>query len=146
MRNLSNDGFTIIEIILVIGIITIMTAVAAPFYLSLSNSNELDAATNLLAQDLYQAQTYSRNQAQDAQWGVSVNGQVITLFSGSSYAARNPANDVVYTVPKAVKLSGSSQVVYSKLYGLPQATGSFSLVGGGKTSNVVVNNKGMVEY
>lgn len=127
-------------------IIVVMTAMGAPFYMTLSRSNDLDAATSLLAQDLYQAQAYSRNRTQDSQWGVAVNGQVITLFSGSDYASRNVANDVVYTVPGAINISGTNQIVYSKMYGLPQATASFTLTGGGKTSTIVVNNKGMVEY
>ncbi len=142
----SASGFTIIEMLLVVAIMSVLTAVSAPLYLNLSNSNQLDAATNLIVQDLYQAQTHSRNQSQDSGWGVAVNGQVITLFSGTSYASRNVANDVNYTVPTAITLSGSSQVVYSKLYGLPTTNGSFSLVGGGKASTVTVNSKGTVEY
>ena len=139
-------GFTITEMVLVMAIIAIILAVSAPFYLSLSNSSQLDAATGILAQDLYQAQTNSRSGAADSQWGVAVNGQDITLFSGSSYATRDPDHDSTYTVPNIISISGSSQVVYSKLYGLPVSTGSFSLNDGAKSSSVVVNNKGIVEY
>lgn len=143
---LNNQGFTLIEMVLVVGVITAVLAIGAPFYLSLSNRSEVDTAASLLAQDLYQAQSYSRSQNQDSQWGVAVNGQVITLFSGANYAARDQTQDVTYTVPSSVSLSGTSEVVYSKLYGLPQNTGSYTITGGGKTANVTVNNKGMVEY
>lgn len=146
MRRLQQTGFTLIELLLVMAVVTIITAISAPFYVSLSRGNDLDAATSLLAQDLYQAQSYSRNRNQDSQWGVAINGQVITLFSGASYATRTTANDVVYTVPSSIAISGSSQIVYSKLYGLPQSTASFTLTGGDRTQTVVVNNKGMVEY
>jgi type II secretory pathway pseudopilin PulG len=146
VHKLNLHAFTMTEVMLVMGVVTIMLAVGAPFYVSLSRSNDLDAARSLLVQDLYQAQTYSRNRAQDSQWGVAVNGQVITLFSGANYASRNVADDVTYTVPNSISLSGSNQIVYSKLYGLPQTTASFTLSGGGKTGTVVVNNKGMVEY
>jgi hypothetical protein len=53
---------------------------------------------------------------------------------------------VDYTVPSAIKLSGDSQIVYSRLYGLPTNTASFSLSGAGQTMPVAVNSKGMVEY
>lgn len=145
MRSL-HEGFTLIEMLLVIGIITTIMAIGTPLYLSLNNSNQFDGAVSILVQDLYQAQSYSRNQSQDSQWGVAVNGQVVTLFSGSSYATRNTAHDVTYTVPSAITLSGSTSIVYSKLYGLPVSTATFTMSGGGKSSNIVVNNKGMVEY
>ena len=146
MRRLRQKGFTLTEMLLVTAVMVILMAIGAPLYASLNNNNQLDAAVSVLAQDLYQAQTYSRNQAQDSQWGVAANGQTITLFSGASYATRNTSQDVVYAVPSSVALSGTGEIVYSKLYGLPQSAASFSLVSNSKTGNVVVNNKGMVEY
>lgn len=146
MRKLTQRGFTTVEILLVVGIMVMITAITTPIYASLNNNNQLDSAANILVQDLYQAQTYSRNHAQDSSWGVAINGQVITLFSGTSYATRNTGSDVVYTVPSSIQLTGSTQIVYSKLYGLPTSTASFGLTTKGKTMTVAVNSKGMVEY
>ena len=143
---MTQRGFTIIEMLLVVAVMMIITVVAAPLYSNLNNGNQLDAASNILVQDLYQAQTFSRNRSRDTNWGVAVNGQVITLFSGTSYATRDPASDVNYTVPSAIQLSGTTQIIYSKLYGLPTSTGSFGLTANGKTVNVTVNSKGTVEY
>ncbi len=143
---MKQQGFTIIEMLLVVAVMMIITVVAAPLYANLNNSNQLDAASSILVQDLYQAQTFSRNRSRDTSWGVAVNGQVITLFSGTSYATRDTASDITYIVPSAIQLSGTNQIVYSKLYGLPTTTGSFGLTANGKTINVTVNNKGMVEY
>lgn len=146
VRRKPSFGFTTTEMLLVVGIMTIITAVAAPLYVALNNSNQLDAATSALVQDLYQAQSHSRNQSQDSSWGVAVNGQNIILFSGTSYASRNPANDVTYVVPSGVTIGGTTQIVYSALYGLPTSTGSFTLSAGGKTNTVTINSKGNVEY
>jgi type II secretory pathway pseudopilin PulG len=143
---MKQQGFTIIEMLLVVAVMMIITVVAAPLYANLNNSNQLDAASSILVQDLYQAQTFSRNRSRDTSWGVAVNGQVITLFSGTTYATRDTASDITYIVPSAIQLSGTNQIVYSKLYGLPTTTGSFGLTANGKTINVTVNNKGMVEY
>jgi prepilin-type N-terminal cleavage/methylation domain-containing protein len=140
------SGFTLLEMALVVAILAIILGVSAPVYMALSNGSQLDAATGILAQDLYQAQINSRSGAADSQWGVAVNGQDIVLFSGSSYATRNTANDSTYTVPSVVSIGGSSQIVYSKLYGLPVSTGSFTLNDKAKSNNLVVNNKGMLEY
>ena len=142
----NQPGFTLLEMILVMGIITIIMAVSVPLYASLSNRNQLQVSASLLAQDLYQAQINSRAQQADSTWGVAINGQTITLFAGNSYASRDTSQDVDYTVPSAIKLSGDSQIVYSRLYGLPTNTASFSLSGAGQTMPVAVNSKGMVEY
>lgn len=139
------EGFTLIEMILVIGIITALLMSAVPFYLSMSNSSQLDAATSILAQDLYIAQTNSRSQKDDSPWGVNVADQTITLFSGNNYASRNTALDITYTLPSSV-VATTGQVVYSKLYGLPQNTASFTLNTRSQSRSLVVNNKGMLEY
>lgn len=139
-------GFTLLEMILVMGIITIIMAVSVPLYASLSNRNQLQVSASLLAQDLYQAQVNSRAQLNDSAWGVAVNGQTITLFQGNSYVSRNTTQDVNYVVPSAIQMSGASQTVYSRLYGLPTTTANFSLSGAGQTIPVAVNSKGMVEY
>lgn len=146
MRKLGCGGFTLTEMMLVVGIITAIMAVGTPLFMSLNNSNQMEAAMNILVQDLYQAQTYSRSQNQDSQWGVAVVGQRVTLFSGASYATRNTAQDIIYSVPTSVTLAGSTEVVYSKLYGLPQTAATFNVSGGGRSGSVVVNSKGMVEY
>lgn len=140
------SGFTLMEMLLVIAILTIVLAIGTPVYMSLSNTNQLDVATNILAQDLYQAQVNSRAQAEDSQWGVAVQDQAITLFKGSSYAARDSGRDVVYQLPSSIHLSGTNQVVYSQLYGLPTAGGSFGLTDANGSRTVTVNNKGMVQY
>lgn len=139
-------GFTLTEMLLVVAMITIISGVSMPLYLRFNNTNQLDAAESILVQDLYQAQSFSRNQSRDSGWGVAINGQVITLFAGSSYAARNTAFDVTYTVPSNVSLTGSSSIVYTKLYGLPTGGATFNMTSSGKTVAVVVNSKGMVEY
>lgn len=139
-------GFTLLEMLLVITIITILMAVSVPLYASLSNRNQLQVSTSLLAQDLYQAQANSRAELNNSAWGVAINGQTITLFQGNSYASRSTAQDVNYVVPTAIQMSGNSQIVYSRLYGLPTATANFSLSGAGQTMPMAVNSKGMVEY
>jgi prepilin-type N-terminal cleavage/methylation domain-containing protein len=141
------NGFTLMEVLLAVAIITIITAVGAPVFLGFQNTNELDVATNTLAQYLYEAQSYSRVEAHDCAWGVTIHTQDLTLFCGDSYATRNNAFDVIYNIPSSITVTSDLEIVYSKLYGLPQTTGSFGLsAAGGQISTVAINAKGMVEY
>lgn len=142
----AGHGFSLIEVLLVVAMVAILAMVGAPIYQSLQVSNELDVATNTLVQDLYRAQSLSRNVASDDSWGVAVNGHTITLFRGANFASRAGGADENYQVPSSVTISGINQITYTKLSGLPGSTGSFTLSGGGKSRSVTVNSKGMVEY
>jgi prepilin-type N-terminal cleavage/methylation domain-containing protein len=143
----NSGGFTLMEVLLTVAIITIITAVGAPVFLGLQRTNELDLATNTLAQYLYEAQVYSRAEDHDCQWGVTIAAQDLTLFCGNSYASRNTNYDHVYNIPSSIAIGQNLEIVYSKLYGLPATTGSYVLNAyGGQSSTVTVNPKGMVEY
>lgn len=142
----TSKGYTLVELMLVIGIIAIITAVGLPIYAALQNSNGLDITTNTLVQDLYQAQIFSRYEVDNSSWGVAIVGQTITFYAGSSYASRNTAYDNVFTMPVTTTTSGLSEVDFSKLYGLPSTNGTFTLTVTGISRSVTINSVGMVDY
>ena len=145
-RCTSRLGYTLTEMMLVVAVVSAILLVGAPVYQTLQVTTEVDVATNVIATDLNRAQSYARSVAHDTSWGVVRSGQAITIFSGSSYAARNPAYDETYTLSNALTLGGDSAIVFSKLTGLPAAAGAMTVTGGGKTRTITWNGKGMVDY
>jgi len=141
-----SNGYTLIELMLVIAIIAVITTVGLPIYAALQNSNGLDVTVNTLVQDLYQAQIFSRYEIDNSAWGVAIVGQTITFYAGSSYVSRNTAYDNVFTMPVTIRTSGLSEVDFSKLNGLPATNGTFSLATSGITRTVIINSVGMVDY
>lgn len=139
-------GFTLTEILLVLAVSSSILLIGAPVYERLVVSNEVDVAANVIVADLYRAQSNSRNVARDSNWGVAVNGQTITLFSGTSYLTRNVALDENYLVPSAITITGSSSEVFTKLTGLPSGSGSIILQNANKSRTVTWTSKGMVDY
>lgn len=142
------NGFSLMEMLLVAGILGIITVICVPIYASLENTNGLDVATNTLVQDLYQAQMLSRSETHSSPWGVAISAanQTITLYAGTSYTSRNSAYDTVFTFPTTSTTSGLSEVDFSKFTGLPQSTGSITLKSGNTTNTVTINSFGMVDY
>lgn len=140
------SGFTLVEILLVLAVSSIVLLVGAPVYQRLQLTNELDVASNVLVANLYRAQSASRSMAGDSSWGVAINGNTLTLFSGTSYLTRNAALDEVYQVPSSITITGSTSEVFSKQQGLPSGSGSVTLSTSGATKTVSWTSKGMVDY
>lgn len=140
-------GFSLIELLLSIAIIAILTGLSLPIYASFQNRNDLDLKTEGIASTLRRAQTYARGVKNDDQWGVRVQSTAITLFKGSVFASRDTAYDEPVAIPTGMTVSGLTEVLFSKLSGAPNTTGTITLTTSASDSKVItINAKGMVSY
>ena len=137
-------AFSLIEILLVIGVIGIVTALTIPAFRRYQVRSDLDNATQQITQSLGRARILSVSGERDATWGVYVPGAV--LFKGKSYALRDPSFDEMYPVSPAIALSGLQEVVFSRLEGSPSATGSIiltALSGDMRQINIIIDKEGI---
>lgn len=140
-------GFTLIEILLTISLSALALGVMAPLVLSFSAQNDLDLAAAVVAQSLRRAQSLSFSQNKDSAWGVNIQSQDIILFTGESFGTRDQDFDEVFHLPAALTLVGPTEIVFTKLYGLPQTVGIISLSNNfNQSRTVTVNGEGAVEY
>lgn len=143
----SDAGFTLIELLLSIAVITLIAGMSAPVYQSFQVRNDLDIATVATAQNLRRAETLATAVDGDTSWGIKVQSGSITLFKGTSYAARDVAFDESFDLPESLTPSGVSEVVFAKFTGLPQTTGTITYTSNAnETRNITINAKGMVSY
>lgn len=140
-------GFTLIEILLSVAIITLLVGLSLPVYESFVRRNDLDLTTQNIVSALRRAQLYARSADEDSEWGVRVTTSSLTVFKGSTFGTRNTALDEVIPIPASLSASGTTDVVFTELTGLPSTTGSYTLT---STTNdirtVTLNAKGMVNY
>jgi len=139
-------GFTLIEVLLSVAIIGLLVGLSLPVYLSFQNRNDVDIATQTIAETLRRGCAYSRAVQADSQWGVAILPTAITLFKGSSYASRDTTADETVTLPAVATVSGLTEVVFGKLSGTPTATGTITLTSPATTRSISLNAKGMVDY
>lgn len=140
-------GFTLIELLLSISVVMVLAAIAIPVYSLLQVKNDLDVATNTTLQTLRRAQVLSQAVDGDSSWGVKLQLSDITLFKGASYALRDTTFDEVYTLSGNVTPSGISEVVFSKLLGVPNTTGTLTLTSSNNNvQNITLNSKGFLDY
>jgi len=140
-------GFTMIELLMSIALITLIAGIGIPVYQSFQVKNDLDVATNNWVQTLRRAQTLSEAMDGDSTWGAKIQSGSIILFKGSSYALRDTTYDENFDMPSALTPSGLSEVVFDKLTGFPQTTGTTTLTTTtNETRTITINSKGILNY
>ncbi|MFA6523773.1 MAG: prepilin-type N-terminal cleavage/methylation domain-containing protein [Candidatus Peribacteraceae bacterium] len=119
-------GFTLIEVLLVVGVLGVVSMFSVPAYRTYQARSDLNLATEQTIQGLARAKLLSQNAEGDSGWGFYVPAGV--LYRGAGYGAREAGADEVFPMPSTVSVSGSIlDVSYSKLEGKPSATGSIIL-------------------
>jgi prepilin-type N-terminal cleavage/methylation domain-containing protein len=140
-------GFTLLEVLLSMAIVTALAGLSMPVLLSFNNRNDLDIATQGIVSSLRRAATYSRGVNQDSQWGVKVQTGSITLFKGTGYASRDAQYDETTSIPSNMATSGLDEIVFSKLEGTPNTNGNITLQSSpfNVTRTLTIKAKGMVD-
>lgn len=144
---ISNKGFTLLEVLLVVVLIGALAALSAPIYNSYKLRNDFDIAVNTTAQALYRAQVLSQSVDGDSAWGVYIQTGNIVIYKGSSYASRDSNYDEEYDINNKIAISGENEINFNKFSGLPQTTGNIILTDiNNEVETININSQGMVQY
>jgi prepilin-type N-terminal cleavage/methylation domain-containing protein len=144
---MNNGGFTLIEVLLSVAILTLLTGLSLPVYESFVRRNDLDLTAQTIASTIRRAETYARGVNEDSTWGVRFTSPTTTLFKGTTYATRDATYDEIVTIPNSMTMTGTSEVVFSKLSAIPNTTASIDLNSTtNDTRTITVNAGGAVEY
>lgn len=140
-------GFTAIEILLVVGLFSLLAALTIPTVRTLQAQTDLDSATATAAHALRRAQLLSQAVDGDANWGTVFTQSAVTVFRGNSYAAREPAYDEIFPFSEAITPTGLSEIVFEKFSGIPKQIGTLILTAPtNDTRTITLNALGVVEY
>lgn len=142
-----DNGFTLIEMLLSVGIISLLVGASLPVYASFQTRNDLEITTQNIVRMLRRAQTYARAGNGDSQWGVAVQAGSATLFKGAAFASRDTAYDEPAAISSVTSVSGLGEIVFAKLSAAPSTTGSITLLTTtNDTRTITINGKGVVNY
>jgi prepilin-type N-terminal cleavage/methylation domain-containing protein len=118
-------GFTVLELVVVIGLIGVIAAFSVPMFRRYQMRSDLSRSADQVTQALGRARALAQAGTGDAPWGFSVTNAV--LFKGKTFAARDPAFDEEYPIPSTIVRTGLAEASFSKLEGKPSQTGSIVL-------------------
>ena len=142
MKNnlLQKNGFTLIELILVVAIISILAASATSFGSNFLTRNNLENKTNEVVSSLRTAQVNAISSKEDRQWGVETTSSQIKLF-----AVGDSGFDQTFSVPASISISVEN-VVFDKLTGNPDSVSTITVSNNiGESNTVTVNEVGIVD-
>jgi prepilin-type N-terminal cleavage/methylation domain-containing protein len=142
MPRSSNSGFTLLEIILVIALISILTGITIPVYQSYQNRNDLESTLSLVKHLLSKAQLMSQASVLDSSWGVHLEQYEITLFRGSDFSSRDTTFDQTTQVYGGSVVDG--EVVFEKFTGHTTTT-DIDITNSNETLVVNINQNGIAE-
>jgi len=144
LRN--GGGFTFIEFLLAMTIIAVLLTLTVPLGIRFYASQQLDTTTEEMVQALRRAQLKSMSQAEYS-FGVYVgsgqSGQYV-LFRGGSYGSND--DEEVFDVSGSISFSGLSEVVFSRLNGIPSVIGDIILTSENGTRIININQAGRMNY
>jgi Tfp pilus assembly protein FimT len=69
-REIGRGGYTLVELVVVVGIIIVLTAIGLPFFTTMMQNSRLDAGTRQIAQDIREA----RSKATQTGWDYKIVG------------------------------------------------------------------------
>ena len=148
-----NKAFTLIEVLLVVGIIAIISVAGSSFYNNYNKSIEIKTTAKIISTDLRQMQSKSMNGENGLKWGihfVNSDQNYYELFSTTdSYEVGKTIITTNY-LPNGISFyepgtSSSKDIIFNKIVGNTNPS-TVSIVSNGVTQNIEIAGIGTVSY
>jgi prepilin-type N-terminal cleavage/methylation domain-containing protein len=126
-------GFTLVELIIVLGIIILVSAMSLPFVSTFQVTSDLRTYNDGLAQAMRTAQFRAIDGYQGTNWGVYLDnaGKKYVIYSGNNYAARVTDSDLETGFNSAFSLTANfgNDINFTIYNGLPSVNGTTTFTG-----------------
>ena len=139
------NGFTLLELLLSIGLMAALAGIAAPMYMSLQAENEVAIAAATTGDLLRRGQIRAQAVDGDSDWGVEMVSSTVTIFKGNNFGSRDQSFDENYNLAATLNFSGLNEVVFNKFSGWTTASGTIVITHqDGRIKNVTVSELGII--
>jgi len=136
------EGFTIVEMIVSIGILFLIGSISIGVYTAFRLRNTFAVVEEQIVSFGREAQQRARAQVLDTDWGFFVSSSAVTVFSGSSFATRDIAQDIVATFPNSIVVS-TTEVIFASSTGRPFTSTTISFTYDQLSSAITIDSFGI---
>ncbi len=136
-------GLTLIEVLIVVGIIVVLLGAGAPVAYNFYYQAQFEAEYNLLFSILQQARNLAMANRNESAHGVYLESETFIVFQGSSFAARTASQDREFPRANSVTITGASEIVFTALGGETSST-TFSVSDSAHSRDLFVNSEGLI--
>lgn len=139
------NGFTLVEVLIVVGIMALLMAVSIPFGVNFYKNQQLNAVSQRVIQVFREAQLKAMSGEASSDFGVYIDepANTVFLFEGSGFNDGEIRQD--FSVPKSVDFDGYSEVVFSFINGFPDTVGDLKINSGKENVIININDVGKIE-
>ena len=147
------SGFTLLEVVMVVAIISVISVAGAGYYVNYAKSIELESAAKNILSDLRNARSKAMAGESDLKWGVHLtNGSddyyelysTPTTYADVSMTTSTTtylSSAVIFTAPPS---NSSSDVLFTKIQGTPNASSTISIFSRNATRTIMVTTNGII--
>ncbi|WKZ30833.1 MAG: prepilin-type N-terminal cleavage/methylation domain-containing protein [Candidatus Dojkabacteria bacterium] len=140
-------GFTLIEIVVVIGIMIAAFAVVFPLTVSQIRENKLISTAEEVAGAIFEAQQYAYNKKNGLGYGIKFNSDSYEYISGANY--NEAVADDLFTIESGVDVTESlfgtkTDIFFQPGSVRPDDPGEITISDGALTVTVSINSEGAI--
>jgi len=139
------SGFTLIELLVAISIFLAIGTFSTNFYTGFLRQNAVLNTQDQLLGALRKAQIYAMVGKRGTNWGVHYDSgtKKITLFRGTQWLGHSTDSDEVFNVNPNLSVTGVTEVIFTRLTGIPNIYGTITISDGKTTKYVSINSQGV---
>lgn len=149
MRNAPSKGFTLMEVLVVLGVMAVLLGVSMLSFSSLRDYFLLRTAVQDVQTTILNARSATLASNGDSVHGVHIEATKVVSFRGSTYIASSSSN-IEYVFPSTVTASSAGigdDIIFTRLTGRTQASGTITLTESrsGASTTLWVTQAGILE-
>ncbi|QQS60848.1 MAG: prepilin-type N-terminal cleavage/methylation domain-containing protein [Candidatus Moraniibacteriota bacterium] len=137
-------GISLIEVLTVMAVIGIFASIGVSGFFSFKKGNDFLLSIEQANNTIRLARMKALNGNNDDDWGVHITASQILVFKGNDFINRNISYDEVVSLSEVASVSGLTQIIFSKMSGLPSDVGVIYFNDGNQNKSIEINEKGMV--